>query len=127
MVLLLKGGVEDGLALESGALGDALDGSGQVCSLAEQGDSMGQTEFISVRMGVRNKIRSLGLENPIHQHPLFSFFCPRQGLLEFPHQGFPLGDLRISLVEKGLRLKIEGIIRFQNHKHAVARPENLDV
>ena len=138
--------VEGGLAFESGERGDALDRGGQVRTISEEGIRKGaalksksriqtraflcltwRTSRYVLTNGVQKKIRSLGLENPIHQHPLFSFFCPRQGLLEFPHQGFPLGDLRISLVENGLRLKAKGIICFQNHKHAVARPENLDV
>ena len=33
-IFLLEGSVEDGLAFESGALRDALDGGGQVCSFA---------------------------------------------------------------------------------------------
>ena len=140
-----EGQVEGGLAFESRERGDAFDRGGQVRTISEEGIRKGALKSksrIQTRVflcltcrtcryvltnGAQKKIRSLGLENPIHQHPLLSFFCPRQGLLEFPHQGFPLGDLWISLVENGLRLKVEGIIRFQNHKHAVARAENLDV
>jgi len=137
--------VEGGLAFESGECGDALDRGGQVRTISEEGIRKGAALKSKSRIQTRaflcltwrtsryifkwgrKKIRPLGLENPIHQHPLFSFFCPGQGLLEFPHQGFPLGNLWISLVENGLCLKGKGIIRFQNHKHAVARPENLDV
>ena len=138
--------VEGGLAFESGSLRDAFDGGIQVRAISEEGIRKGaalksksriqtraflcltwRTSWYVLTNGAQKKIRSLGLENSIHQHPLFSFFCPGQGLLKFPHQGFPLGDLRISLVENGLRLKAKGIIRFQNHKHAIARPENLDV
>ncbi len=140
----LEGQVEDGLAFESGALRDAFDGSGQVRTITKWRVRKGafNTKFrIQTRTflclnwrtsrdvlnGEAEKIRSLGLENSIHQHPLFSFFCPGQGLLEFPHQGFPFGDLWISLIKKGFLLKGKGIIRFQNHKHAVAGPENLDI
>ena len=62
VVLLLEGGVEDGLALESGSLCDAFDGGGQVCSPSQQGDGMGQTEFISIRRegGIQFLIEEVG-------------------------------------------------------------------
>jgi len=40
-ILFLEGSVEDGLALEPGALGDTLDGGVQVSSFAKKGDGMG--------------------------------------------------------------------------------------
>ena len=46
VVFFLEGRVEDGLALESGSLRDALDGSGQVCSPSKQRDGIGHTQFI---------------------------------------------------------------------------------
>jgi len=48
VVFLLEGGIEDGLALEAGALRDALNGDGQVSTFAQQGDGMSHTQFISI-------------------------------------------------------------------------------
>ncbi len=48
VVLLLEGGVEDGLALEAGALRDALNGDGQVSTFTQLGDGMSHAQFISV-------------------------------------------------------------------------------
>ena len=47
-ILFFEGSVEDGLAFESGALGDAFDGGGQVSAFAQQGNGMGHTEFIPI-------------------------------------------------------------------------------
>ena len=41
VVLLLEGSIENGLALESGALCDAINGDGQVSTFAQEGDGVG--------------------------------------------------------------------------------------
>ncbi len=48
VVLLLEGSIEDGLALESGALCDALNRSVQVCAPTQLRDGVGHTKFISI-------------------------------------------------------------------------------
>ena len=65
-MLLLESGVEDGLALEAGALRDALNGDGQVSAFTEQGDGMGHTQFISVGRegGIQVLIEAVGQPDP---------------------------------------------------------------
>jgi len=41
VVFFLEGSIENGLALEAGALRDSLDGGVQVSSFAKKGDGMG--------------------------------------------------------------------------------------
>jgi len=48
VILLLEGGVEDGLALEARALCDALDGGGQMSPCTQQRNGMGNAQFISI-------------------------------------------------------------------------------
>ena len=48
VILLLEGGVEDGLALEARALGYALDGGGQMSPCTQLGDGMRHAQFIPI-------------------------------------------------------------------------------
>ena len=61
-ILLLESSVEDGLALEAGALRDPLNGDGQVSTFAQQGDGMSHTQFISVggEGGIQVLIEAVG-------------------------------------------------------------------
>ena len=62
VILLFEGSVEDGLALEPGALRDALDGGGQMSPCTQQGDGMRHTQFISItgKGGVQLLVEAVG-------------------------------------------------------------------
>src|SRR5690606_2389280 len=64
-------------------------------------------------------------ENFVHYYPFFAWFSTRYRLLEFPRQLLPSLYMRICSVSGRLISEREIIIRFNNHKHPVAKPENL--